>query len=74
MREYNEAVSTGQTPGAIADLTEKIKLWRLHARTCTFEFRVLGSDDDNYFAVMNHREQLVTDYNTLAVAAHQRIY
>ena len=51
MRDYNEALAVGQTLAAIAaDLTEKINQWRHHARTCTFEFRALASDDDIYFA------------------------
>ena len=61
VHNYSEAAATGQTPVAIADLTEKIAQWRHHALTCTFEFKVLGSDDAVYFTVTNQREKLVTD-------------
>ena len=39
-----------------------------------FEFRVLASDDEICFATINQQEKLVTDYNTLAVTAYQRMY
>jgi hypothetical protein len=62
------------TPAASSALTHKVKQWRHHALSCTFEFRVLGSEDDVYFAAVNLREKLVTDYSTLAISAYQRIF
>ena len=44
--DYNEVVAVGRTHDALADLTEKIKQWRRHTLTCTFERRVLASHDD----------------------------
>jgi hypothetical protein len=74
VQDCNEAVAGGLTPAIIETLTEKVKQWRHHALSCTFEFRVLGSEDDIYFAAVNLREKLVTDYSTLAVSAYQRIF
>lgn len=64
----------GLTPAVQGGLTEKVKQWRHHALCCTFEFRVLGSADDIYFAAVNQREKLVTDYSSLALSAYQRIF
>lgn len=64
----------GLTPAATSALTLKVKQWRHHALSCTFEFRILASDDDIYFASVNLREKLVTDYSTLAMSAYQRIF
>ena len=75
VRELNAAATAGGlTPAAMTALTSKVKQWRHHALSCTFEFRVLGSDDDVYFAAVNLREKLVTDYSTLAVSAYQRVF
>jgi len=68
------ASAGGLTPAATSALTLKVKQWRHHALSCTFEFRVLGSADDIYFAAVNLREKLVTDYSTLAMSAYQRIF
>jgi hypothetical protein len=68
------ASAGGLTPAASSALTHKVKQWRHHALSCTFEFRVLGSEDDVYFAAVNLREKLVTDYSTLAISAYQRIF
>lgn len=74
VREYQSAVAGGLTPAVVAALTHKVKQWRHHALSCTFEFKVLGSEDDIYFAAVNLREKLVTDYSTLAMSAYQRIF
>lgn len=66
--------SGGLTPAAAGELTQKVKQWRHHALSCTFEFKVLGSADDIYFAAINQREKLVTDYSSLAVSAYQRVF
>ena len=69
-RDLNEAVVVGQTQAAGADLTEKTKPWRHRALTCAFKFSALASEDE----VVNQRENLATDYSTLAATAYQRIY
>ena len=74
VRELQSATTGGLTPATITALTNKVKQWRHHALSCTFEFRVLGSDDDIYFAAVNFREKLVTDYSILAMSAYQRIF
>lgn len=74
VREWNAAKSGGLTPAAVAGLTQRVKQWRHHALSCTFEFKVLGSTDDIYFAAVNQREKLVTDYSSLAVSAYQRVF
>jgi hypothetical protein len=66
--------ASGLTPAVQGGLTEKVKQWRHHALCCTFEFRVLGSANDIYFAAVNQREKLVTDYSSLALSAYQRIF
>ena len=74
VRECTEAAAGGLTLAMAKAVTEKVKQWRHHTLSCTFEFRVLGSDDDIYFAAISQREKLVTDYSTLAVSAYQRIF
>jgi hypothetical protein len=74
VRECSAAEADGLTSAAAADLTRKLKLWRHHTLTCTFEFRVLSTSDEVYFSAINLREKLVTDYSTLAVSAYQRIF
>jgi hypothetical protein len=74
VRECQSATAGGLTPATTSALTLKVKQWRHHALSCTFEFRVLGSADDIYFAAVNLREKLVTDYSTLAMSAYQRIF
>ena len=74
VRECNAAHAGGMTPAEVGALTQKVKQWRHHALSCTFEFKVLGSADDIYFAAVNQREKLVTDYSSLAVSAYQRVF
>ena len=68
VRDYIEAATSGQTPAAVAPLTEELK------RCCAFEFNALASDDHIEFSAANQRERLLTDCNTLAVNAYHWTY
>ena len=75
VQAHNDAVAGGGlTPPKAKAMEDNLKQWRHAALSCTFEFKLLGSDDQVYFEAVNLRERLITDYNALALSAYQRCY
>ncbi|CAK0825748.1 unnamed protein product [Prorocentrum cordatum] len=53
---------------------EKLKAWKHMGLTVSMHFKILPSQDEVYFAVLNMRQEVVVKFETLARAAYQWIF
>ncbi|CAK9022735.1 unnamed protein product [Durusdinium trenchii] len=53
---------------------EELRAWRNLCLTCTFVFEKLSSPDEAYWRAVNLREQVVTDFESLARDVSQRVF